>query len=116
ATRWPQKTFVVPCFHDEPLARLDCWRRLYEGVAGVWYHSAEEQAFAETVLGLNHPGASVVGTWLDTEAQGDAGRGRAVAGAERYVLYSGRYAAEKNLPLLLDYARRFHQAHPGEVR
>src|SRR5204862_4825082 len=112
ATRWPGKAFVMPCFHDEPLARLECWQRLYERVAGLLYHSAEEQAFAETVLGINHPGGRVVGTWLDTATPGDAGRGRAAAGAEHYVLYCGRYAREKNLPLLLDYAWRFAQARP----
>jgi glycosyltransferase involved in cell wall biosynthesis len=116
AARWPERTFVVPCFHDEATARLECWQALYGRVAGVLYHSPEEQAFAEAVLGLNHPGAAVVGTWLDTQTVGDAARGRAVAGAERYVLYCGRLASEKNVPLLFDFARRYHAEHPGEVR
>jgi glycosyltransferase involved in cell wall biosynthesis len=112
--RWPAKTMLVPSFHDEPVARLACWQPLYEGVAGILYHSPEEQSFAERVLGLNHPAAAVVGTHLEPTA-GDAARGRSAAGAERWVVYSGRYAADKNLPLLLDWARHFQEEHPGRL-
>src|SRR5262249_33668044 len=57
AVAFPEKTVVVPCFHDEPLARLALWQHAYERVAGIWYHSSEERAFAEQTLGINHPGA-----------------------------------------------------------
>jgi glycosyltransferase involved in cell wall biosynthesis len=116
ASRWPDKTIVLPCFHDEPQARHEAWPALYERVAGLFYHTAEEQSFAERVLGINHPGSSVIGTWIDTRAAGDAALGRRLAGAERYVVYSGRYTAEKGLPQLLGFARRFSEEHPGKNR
>jgi glycosyltransferase involved in cell wall biosynthesis len=115
ARRWPDKTVVVPCFHDEAMARHPLWQELYSRVAGLLYHSPEEQSLAERVLGVNHPGSAVVGTWIDTLTPGDAVRGQASAGGP-YLLYCGRYVSEKNLPLLLEYASRFAAALPGQVR
>lgn len=113
ARAFPERTLVVPCFHDEPLARLRAWRETYAAVGGLLYHSPEEQTFAEAELGLNHPGAACVGTWLDTTLAGDAARGQAEAGGRRYLVYCGRYSPQKNVPLLLEYARRYAQEHPG---
>src|SRR5262249_3625014 len=115
AERWPEKAVVVPCFHDEPSARLGCWQPLFDRVAGLLYHSPEEQALAERVLGINHPAGSVVGTHLDIRP-GDADRGRALAGPPPFVFSWGRPAEGKTLPLLLDPARRFAAEHPARVR
>src|SRR5439155_16757590 len=101
-------------FHDEPLARLAGWQRAYENVAGLWYHSPEERTFAEQTLGLNHPGAVEIGTAVPAGAAGDAAAGRRRAGTERYVVYCGRYSAQKELPTLLDYARRCQAESPGQ--
>jgi glycosyltransferase involved in cell wall biosynthesis len=110
---FPAKTILVPCFHDEPFARLRIWRPIYEQAAGIWYHSPEEQRFAEVELGLNHPYAECVGTAIDFEPFGNADRGRAaVGGNQRYVVYCGRYSRQKNLPVLIDYARRYHDRNP----
>jgi glycosyltransferase involved in cell wall biosynthesis len=117
AHAFPAKTVLVPCFHDEPFARLGIWRPVYECVGSILYHSPEEQAWAEVEYGLNHPGAVCAGTVIDVETRGDAERGRALAKADRpYVVYCGRYSAEKNLPTLLDYARRYEVRHPGSFK
>lgn len=113
ARAFPDKVLVAPCFHDEPAARLPQLLEAYREAGGVLYHSPEEQAFAETELGVNHPRAACVGTWLDTAAVGDGAKGARLVGAgRRYILYAGRCAAAKNLPLLLDWAGRYAGAHP----
>lgn len=113
AREFTNAVLLLPCFHDEPLARLTAWREVYEPVGGILYHSPEEQAFAERELGLNHPGGAQLGTLLDDCGHGDPERGRAVAGTgRRYLLYCGRYSEQKNLPLLLSYARRYANEHP----
>lgn len=114
AREFAEKTILVPCFHDEPLARLSVWRKTYREVRGIFFHSGAEQRFAEIELGLNHPGSFCMGSVIDTNSQGDPQRSRSLAETERpYVLYCGRYSAQKNLPLLLDFARRYEQDHPG---
>jgi glycosyltransferase involved in cell wall biosynthesis len=114
AQAFPEKTVLVPCFHDEPFARLRLWQQVYPYVGGILYHSPEEQEFAEVELGLNHPGATCLGTVVDVVSQGDAQRGQALVGSGRpYLVYCGRYSVQKNLPLLLDYAKRYQSLHPG---
>jgi glycosyltransferase involved in cell wall biosynthesis len=115
ATALPARTLLLPCFHDEPVANLRTWPRTYGKVGGLLYHSPEEQEFAQTVLGLNHPGGLYLGTYLDTEARGSAEAGRrAVAPPSgRYVVYAGRYSPQKELPVLLEHARRYTDRRPG---
>ena len=67
------KTLLLPCFHDEPLARLQAWLGAYTQVGGILYHTPEEQDYAERVLGMNHPRANVIGTWLEHAVQANAG-------------------------------------------
>lgn len=113
AREFPDRTVLLPCFHDEPFARLALLRETYESAAGVLYHSAEERRFAEGELGLNHPNAHLLGGLLDVAAPGDENRGRVqVGGGRRYVLYCGRYHSEKGLPELFDFAARYAAAHP----
>jgi glycosyltransferase involved in cell wall biosynthesis len=117
ARRFPEKTLLLPCLHDEPFARLRAVRELFERVGGVLYHSREEQALAQAGLGFNHPGAWCCGTLIDTATAGNPERGRALVGAgTRYVLYCGRYSPSKAVPLLLDHARRYAAEHPNRFR
>jgi glycosyltransferase involved in cell wall biosynthesis len=112
AQAFPDQTLLLACLHDEPFARLECVRRVYERAGGILYHSPEERDLAEAELGLNHPRSTCVGTLLHSPP-GDPERGQEYAGAERYVVYCGRYSQQKDLPALLDHARRFCAAHPG---
>jgi glycosyltransferase involved in cell wall biosynthesis len=112
AQAFPDKAIVVPCFHDEPAIREPACRAAYEPVGGILYHSAEEAELAHAEIGLNHPGAHVIGTHIDVETRGAAARGRALVGANRYVVYCGRTITEKGLPLLLEFARDYNAAHP----
>lgn len=112
AREFGEKTLLAPCFHDEPLARLESLRAVYRNVGGILYHSVEEQQFAEIELGINHPRSLVCGSWIGGEDRGDPQRGRERVGG-RYVLYAGRYSPHKNLPLLLDWARRYSEERPG---
>ena len=114
ARAFPEKTLLLPCFHDEPLARLSAWPQAYGQVGGILYHSLEEQELAESELGINHPRSLCCGTVLDSTAMGDGDRGQAVVGTiQPYVVYCGRYSEEKELPALLDSARKYY-AHTSK--
>jgi glycosyltransferase involved in cell wall biosynthesis len=114
AQAFPEKTVLVPCFHDEPFARLKVWHAAYPYVGGVWFHSPEEKEFAEEQLGLSHPGSVCLGTLVEGNARGNPEGGRARVGSDRpYLVYCGRYSLEKNLPLLLEYAQAYQALSPG---
>ncbi|MBL8798429.1 MAG: glycosyltransferase, partial [Planctomycetia bacterium] len=111
AQRFPERTLLLPCFHDEPAARLPALLAAYREVAGILYHTPEEQEFAEAELELNHPGANCCGTLIDFTAP----RGEPAI-VPRSIVYAGRYSAPKNLPLLFDFARRYSAEHPERYR
>lgn len=113
AQAFAEKTLLLPCFHDEPFARLRRLRETYESVGGLLYHSPEEQDFAQRVLGLSHPRGVELGTVIDSsQSPRPAGLGL----SERYVVYCGRYSEQKNLPLLLEYAERYQRERPGRFQ
>jgi O-antigen biosynthesis protein len=104
ASEFTDKTLLAPCFHDEPMSRLELWPRIYGEVGGILYHSAAEQAYSQAQLGVNHPNARVIGACVqiaDAQAPGIPGLKRP------YVVYCGRRSAQKNVPLLLEWARRY---------
>lgn len=108
ARAFPERTVLVPCFHDEPKARQAERIEVFNNVAGIWYHTPEEQQLAEADLGINHPGAACIGTHIDAANAGDAERGRKrVGGARPYVVYCGRYIEEKGVVALLEAARAY---------
>ena len=113
AQAFPAKTVLLPCFHDEPFARMQVTRAIYQLVGSILYHTNEEQDLAQTRIGLNHPAAICLGTFLDGQSRGNPARGQARVGAGRpYVVYCGRYSQEKNLPELLAFAKRYHETNP----
>ncbi len=114
AARMPDQTILVPCFHDEALARHPVLLHLCRGVAGLLYHSPEEQQFAEGRLGINHPISDVIGTWLEPP-RGDARRGREHIGGQ-YILYCGRCIAEKGFRRLLDWMARLREVNRAAPR
>jgi len=113
ARAFPDRTVLLPCFHDEGFARLAATREAYEQVAGILYHSPEEQELAQRQLGINHPNATCAGTFVDTANPGDAATAAPlVAGIGRYVVYCGRYSDHKGVPRLIEFARRYHERSP----
>lgn len=110
AREFPERTLVVPCFHDEAIARLPIWPRLFSAVGGVFYHSVEEKAYAEARLGVNHPNSAVIGTCLAPQPNA-----KAPNLPRPYVVYCGRYSAQKNVPLLVELARHYQACNPGQL-
>jgi glycosyltransferase involved in cell wall biosynthesis len=112
----PERTVAVPCYHDEPPAHDPAIVARYSQVAGILYHSDAERRLAEIDLGVTVPNSAVIGTWLG-ESHGNAARGRKLAGDERpYLIYCGRYCREKNLPLLIDWLKRYETEHPDRFQ
>jgi glycosyltransferase involved in cell wall biosynthesis len=109
ANAFPERTLLLPCFHDEPLARLALWPQVYGRVAGMLMHSPEEMELTLRRLGINGPNVVESGTYIDVSREAPQPAARA------YVVYCGRYSAQKNLPLLLDWMQRFQESRPDRV-
>jgi O-antigen biosynthesis protein len=113
----PDKALLLPCIHDEPVARFAIFRELLEQARGVIFNADAERRFAVEQLGVANPHTSVVGYGFDLpppQGDGTAFRGRRGLPAE-LLLYSGRLEYGKNVLLLLDYFVRYKTERPGPL-
>lgn len=112
----PEKTFLVPCLHDEPFAWLPCMKRLFESVAGLLFNSEPERDLARRLYGPGPARSAVVGMGLDPfKADANAFANRHGLHAP-YVMYAGRREPMKGTPLLLDYLHAFRERMNTDVR
>jgi glycosyltransferase involved in cell wall biosynthesis len=109
----PDRSYVIPCFHDEAYARLRLFRPVFEAVKGMLFLSAPEQQLAARLFDLAHQDTQVVGAGVDVHYQGKAAAFRAKFRLDGpFVLYAGRRDPGKNIELLIEYFRRYRQARP----
>jgi glycosyltransferase involved in cell wall biosynthesis len=117
ATIAPERVLLLPCLHDEPSARLELFREMLEGCAGIIFNSEPESALASDALGVQNPYRARVGYGFpDAPPPGDAERFREHTGVSGPVLlYSGRLERAKNVPLLLEWFARYKTERPGPL-
>lgn len=109
AERFPDKTVLVPCLHDEPFARIGLVGKMFRSVRTLCFNTGEEKALAERLFGRKD--GAVVGFALDDFAS-SAKRGHEVAGTDApYLLFCGRREPLKGTPLLVDYWDAYRKHH-----
>jgi len=106
----PERTILMPCFHDEPYVRLELFRPLFSGVRGLWFLSEPERDAAQRYFRLP-PRHAVTGAGVPVPASYDPDGFRARHGITTpYVLYAGRREGGKRWEWLLDaFAAAVHQ-------
>ncbi|MGI8809123.1 MAG: glycosyltransferase family 4 protein [Acidimicrobiales bacterium] len=98
----PGKTLLLPCAHDEPYIRLELFRPMFAGVAGLIFHTEPEHDLAHSVLPALAPHA-VVGSGVHVPTGYNPERVRARYGLEgRFLLYAGRREGAKGWEQLLE--------------
>lgn len=103
----PEKTFLVPCLHDEAFAYMDSIAEMFRSVAGCLFNADAERELAMRLYGLGPDAGDVVGMGLDP-FETDPGAARRRLGFDApFVLYSGRRETLKGTPLLVEYLHVF---------
>lgn len=113
----PERSYVIPCLHDEPYAHLGIYKRMFREVKGVIFHSLPEQELAQRLCHLDEGSSLLVGEGVDTEVRGDAEAFRRKYGIkEDFVLYAGRKGKSKNTPLLIEYIREYQARRVSDLK
>lgn len=100
----PQKSILIPCFHNESHIYLDVFKEAYCKIAGMIFHSQPEYELASKVYDLRKVNAKVLGEGVDTELEYDALRFRKKYNiSSPYLLYAGRKDEGKNVDTLVKY-------------
>lgn len=113
----PERSFLLPCLHDEPYAyhRATAW--LVEQVPWLLCLSEPERDLALRLYNVPPERAFLLGVGVDTSWQGDPERFRSRYGVDGpFLLYVGRRDASKDIPRLIEYFRAYKKRHPGKLR
>lgn len=112
AQQFGDKVLLAPCFHDEPLAKLRCFRQEYREVAGLLFHTEAEARYTAEHLGISNPRHIIVGTVLSEVAREPSPQ----PASEPYLVYCGRYCPEKGLDRLLQYMDAINAERAKPIR
>jgi glycosyltransferase involved in cell wall biosynthesis len=100
------RSILLPCLHDEPTARLDIFRGMFEGCRGLWVHTVPERDLVGRLFRVQRVALTGSGIELPTGYEPEAFR-RRYGLPERFALYAGRREWGKAWPELvanLDFA------------
>lgn len=116
ASRFSDKTMLVPCLHDEAFARVRLVAKMFRSVRGFFFNTKPEMELAASLYGGDilaegkHTG--VVGFSLP-DFESSAENGHRIAGTnDPYIIFCGRREPLKGTPLLIDYWEAFRKTHP----
>lgn len=112
----PERAVLIPCLHDEPVAYLDIVRESFEACRGFIFNSPPEAELAQKLYGLGDRVWGVVGLGFEPPPPSDPeGFRRRYGLSGPLLLYLGRKETGKNVPLLIEYVRRYRRLHRRDL-
>lgn len=112
----PDRSWLVPCLHDESFAYQSIIRDLFHAVRGVIFNSEPEMELARRLYDIPAFKGTVVGMGLDAFTADPAKFARSRNLSSPYVMYAGRREPLKGTPLLLDYLDAFRSRTGRDVK
>ena len=113
----PEKSILIPCFHDESYFYLKHFQTVFSSVAAIVYNAEPERRLAEKNYNLENVCQVVMGIGMETEVFGVPNRFRTKYGInEEFVLYAGRKDAGKNVDVLLAYFAEYKRRNKNSIK
>ena len=113
----PEKTVMIPCFHDEAYVYMDVYKPVFEKIAGIIYHAQPEFALANRIFDLSKVTQAVLGEGVYTELTSDGERFRKKYGIkEDFILYAGRKDHGKMVHILLKYFSEYKKRQNSDLK
>lgn len=107
----PERTILHPCLHDEETSRLEIFRPVFEGSAGIWFQTEPEHSLGHELFAVprNHEN---VGCGIKVPETYDPGAFRERYGIEGpFVLFAGRREGAKGWDRMLNAFAAAVQRH-----
>jgi len=110
----PEKSVLIPCFHEESYIHLDIYKNVIEKIAGLIYLSNPEKKLANKIFDLSNVKQAVLGAGVDTDFEYSSETFRNKYHLyEPFILYAGRKDVGKNIYLLIQYFEQYLKMHQG---
>jgi len=112
-----ERSFLIPCLHDEPWAYTPIYRPVFNSVRGVLFNSGPERHLACQLYGIDAAKAAAIGEGIDLHWQGDARRFRQQFGLyDPFILFAGRRDQGKRVYTLIHYFHQYKKDRPGPLK
>lgn len=115
----PERSVLIPCFHDEAYAYLSRFRELFPKAAGMIFNAQPESDLAERLYGFSQSGTKTItmGIGMDTDITADPTAFRSKFGInEPFILYAGRKDEGKNVHTLVKYYSEYIKRRDTDLR
>ena len=113
----PERSILIPCLHDEPIAKWEIVRGMFIKARKVIFLSEEERVLASHLYSADMSAMPVLGVGVDTDISHDGKRFRGKYGIkDRFIVYAGRKDRGKNVLLLIDYFKHYLDLHPSDLK
>ena len=119
AKLFPEKSVLIPCFHDEAYAYISRYKELFQKTAGMIFNARPEAELAERLFGFSQSGTKtiVMGIGMDTGIVPDAEAFRKKFGIESpFIIYAGRKDEGKNVHTLVKYYSEYLKRRDTDLR
>jgi len=104
----PEKSLVIPCFHDEAYVYLNIFKPIFESAAGMIYNASPEYELANKVFDFSKTNQITMGIGMDINLTADANAFRKKFGIDSpFIIYAGRKDYGKNVHILVKYFEEY---------
>ena len=106
AKLFPEKSVLIPCFHDEGYAYISRYKEIFPKTAGMIFNARPEAELAERLYGFSESGTKtiVMGIGMDMNIVPDAEAFRSKFDIDgSFIIYAGRKDEGKNVHTLVKY-------------
>lgn len=113
----PEKSVLIPCFHDEPYIYMNIFKPVFEKIAGIVYNAKPEYELANKVFDLSAAKQKVLGIGLDTDLTSNGNSFREKFGINSpFILYAGRKDSGKNVDTLVKYFYEYKKRTESDLK
>ena len=115
----PEKSVLIPCFHDEAYAYIKRFSEVFPHAAGMIFNARPEAELAERLYRFSESGTRtiVMGIGMDTDIKAVPEDFRSKFGInEPFILYAGRKDEGKNVHTLVKYYSEYLKRRDTDLK
>ncbi|MBR2474578.1 MAG: glycosyltransferase family 4 protein [Clostridia bacterium] len=115
----PEKSVMIPCFHDEAYVYLKLFKEKFPKAAGMVFNAEPEAALAERVFEFSKSGTKTItmGIGMDTDICTYPDDFKRKFGIDSpFILYAGRKDKGKNVHLLVQYFSEYLKRRDTDLK
>ena len=113
----PEKSVLIPCFHDESYVYMEILKKVFSKVAGIIYHAQPEYDLINGIYDMSSVKQAVLGEGVYTELTCDAQKARDKFHLESpFILYAGRKDVGKNIYTLITYFSEYKRRIKNDLK